>query len=55
MIGFLWRLIVGRFTSCRHDWEEIEVIKQRGPYGIHVGVRLKCKHCGKQTIKTTVI
>lgn len=49
MLGLLWRLLVGRFTSCQHVWEIIESgqIKtiltgnQKGTYYI-----LKCTKCG---------
>jgi hypothetical protein len=24
MIGLLWRLLVGRFSSCSHEWKTME-------------------------------
>ncbi len=49
MIGWLYRLIVGTFKQCPHEWETIKqghVITQ----GIgHTGrwYDLRCKKCGK--------
>ena len=47
MIGFLWRLIVGHFTQCNHNWETIDEGIVRGN-GVEIGrlYVLKCKNCG---------
>lgn len=50
MIGWLWRILVGRFTSCRHEWETVGRIalvassKDTCPIG-HC-YHLRCKKCG---------
>lgn len=49
MLGWLYRVIVGKFKGCDHQWE---VIGRTNRYststGNCVGVRyaLQCKHCG---------
>lgn len=47
MIGFLYRLIVGHFHRCLHEWETIEVGKSTSWVG-SVGkiFVLRCKKCG---------
>lgn len=50
MLGWLWRLFIGRFSSCDHRWTE------RGTYTIYRdnsctipsgnGVVLRCEKCG---------
>lgn len=49
MIGWLWRLIVGRFTSCHHHWVEMERIewlhRSRDTLMDRSHV-LRCEHCG---------
>ena len=47
MIGWLWRVVFGRFTSCKHEFE----IYQSGNYkssGKVIGVvyHLRCTKCG---------
>lgn len=48
MIGWLYRLIVGRFTDCRHEW--VIFREFRGEYvwgGGHCTRRtLRCLKCG---------
>lgn len=56
MIGWLYRMIVGRFDSCRHNWETIgkgEVCRVSD--GAVIGHRydLRCKSCGDVTYRNT--
>jgi hypothetical protein len=48
MIGWLWRVIVGRFSSCEHKFEVHQEIDVVSPYGgkWHA-YDLRCEHCGK--------
>jgi hypothetical protein len=51
MIGFLWRLIVGRFSRCEHQWETKEnlgVWSEDGDYKhpIYIDKHLCCTKCG---------
>lgn len=47
MLGFLWRLIVGRFSSCTHKWEILQWCDVTS-HGTKIGTRyhLQCTHCG---------
>lgn len=50
MIGLLYRLIIGRFTSCKHEWEivdQFEVIHIKHKVGLGKHYDLQCKHCGE--------
>jgi hypothetical protein len=49
MIGWLYRLIVGRFTDCRHEWEIHQTItgKYRVVGGEALIHSLRCKKCGE--------
>lgn len=47
MLGFLYRLLVGRFTECKHEWEIIDI----NNYGRNNKIKgflyaLQCKKCG---------
>jgi hypothetical protein len=48
MIGWLWRMVIGRFTTCHHRWMVRESIT--GNYVIGNGTRrfyvLRCEKCG---------
>lgn len=54
MLGFLYRIIVGRFYSCKHKWVESERFDIS--YGLIKSettlIVKKCEHCGdlKQVI-----
>jgi hypothetical protein len=47
MIGLIWRLLFGRFTSCEHVWET-KISGQLTENGSDIGhyVVLRCKKCG---------
>jgi hypothetical protein len=47
MIGWFWRIFVGRFTSCRHKWVKSDEVKLLDD-GKVVGyiLVLSCGHCG---------
>lgn len=55
MLGFLWRLLVGRFSVCAHEWETVAT----GPIGMLDGkftltghyYELRCKKCGDVTVR----
>jgi uncharacterized protein CbrC (UPF0167 family) len=50
MIGFLYRLFFGNFSSCKHSWEIIQEEKiKRSNDKARIGTVYiqKCKHCGK--------
>lgn len=53
MLGLLYRLIVGHFRSCSHEWETLreEVHSQTGFMCTYKGTRyhLRCKKCGDIT------
>lgn len=49
MIGLLWRLIVGSFKSCNHQWDTTHKIPIRDDgESLPTGYRfvLTCKNCG---------
>lgn len=48
MIGLLYRLVIGKFTSCSHKWETIDYAILHNEEGVSVGRKyyLKCTHCG---------
>jgi hypothetical protein len=52
MIGFIWRILIGRFTSCRHQWEIIEqnrlniINHTTGARREKTEFILRCSHCG---------
>lgn len=47
VIGWLWRILIGRFTSCEHRWETMEKGQEQID-GRCIGyfVCLKCDKCG---------
>lgn len=49
MIGWLYRIIVGYFDKCDHQWETEEVYRVLDDNGNIIGraVYAKCKICGK--------
>jgi len=49
MIGWLWRIIVGRFSSCEHQWEIFTQFRLRDENNAIIGrlVVLRCQKCGK--------
>lgn len=48
VIGWLWRVLIGRFSCCHHQWEDYR--KFSGTYvyggGEHLIYVLRCKKCG---------
>lgn len=57
MIGWLWRLLIGRFTSCDHKWETKEELQYvtkdtRAPAGKRV--LLRCEKCGDWTMRDLI-
>lgn len=56
MIGWLYRMIVGRFVSCRHSWEtirETEMMKEGYDLPVKTRWTLRCKSCGDITYRNT--
>jgi len=54
MIGWIWRLLVGKFNSCDHEWETIESSTvQRREDNTRIGKSyvLRCKKCGEMKKK----
>lgn len=51
MIGWLWRIIVVRFTSCEHHWEKDHVASITNNMGNEIGylIVMRCKKCGEIT------
>ena len=49
MLGWLYRLIIGRFSNCDHEWEIIKTYKIADTKGRHRTDRhlLSCKKCGE--------
>ena len=50
MIGFLWRIIVGRFSSCQHKWNQfdtVSVFSWNSDRPIYYDYHQKCEKCGK--------
>jgi len=49
MLGWLWRVIVGRFSSCEHEWEDHKEIPLLNRDNEHIGnsYLLRCKKCGE--------
>ena len=54
MLGWFYRIFVGRFSGCNHKWEAKERIATYGPgneetpaYHKYV---LQCEHCGDMKI-----
>lgn len=48
MLGWLWRMIVGRFDACEHMWECEEKHKLTDDNGRVYGLKviLRCTECG---------
>jgi len=48
MIGLLYRLIIGRFSSCQHKWEIHDTTRIVIENNVAVGTKyhLRCEHCG---------
>lgn len=57
MIGWLWRMLVGRFTSppsCQHKWQEkhrFDVVKPETRRLALILVELHCSVCGEVTTR----
>lgn len=54
MIGWLYRILIGHFHSCRHEWETKQVVKfeitrDGAPYKTGDRVFMCCKKCGDWT------
>ena len=53
MIGWLYRIIIGRFTSCEHKWEILETRHLMTGPNRHITQHIQmCKHCGKLDQRT---
>ena len=59
MIGFLYRLLIGKFTSCDHKWE---ILKEKSVYNLaddgsyynfpsYTKYVMRCDHCGEIKVK----
>lgn len=49
MLGWLYRLLVGNFKGCKHEWEILREYRRAGSRSDTsggCGYVLKCKHCG---------
>jgi hypothetical protein len=49
MLGWLWRVIVGRFNGCTHKWKlisETGVVPYEGALPYYRKYVLQCEHCG---------
>lgn len=48
MAGWIWRVLVGRFSRCQHEWKIIETNYFKNERGKYVGLHhaLQCAHCG---------
>jgi hypothetical protein len=57
MIGCLYRLLIGRFWQCRHDWNTEKFTTAKPTWGdsevavIHC-YHLRCKKCGDIKFRT---
>jgi hypothetical protein len=59
MLGWLWRVLIGRF-GCSHEWEVLDSVTVLGPHPtelestICVGTKyhLQCMNCGTVKAKT---
>lgn len=56
MIGWLWRILVGRVSSCQHEWETLENRDIGNRKGNVIGSYyiLKCKKCGDMRHKSFI-
>ena len=61
MMGFIWRLIVGRFRmapSCAHKWVQVHAVNVYD-YGVSKNIpvahkyTLRCEHCGDMKVFKT--
>jgi hypothetical protein len=53
MIGWLYRILIGSFHVCEHQWEILDsgsIVESRN---IKIGVfyNLRCKKCGELTVR----
>lgn len=50
MLGWIWRLLVGRFSRCEHQWETVDVRdvldKTDGGEDRYKRYILRCQNCG---------
>lgn len=46
MIGWLYRVLVGRFCDCSHFWEIKKEIPVQYESARTTRYHLQCKHCG---------
>lgn len=48
MLGWLYRMIVGRFTSCSHQWAILQKINifEGGSRPVQTDYQLCCEKCG---------
>ena len=53
MLGFVWRVLVGRFTSCSHKWTIKESAAVQNWKDEEVGkiFVLQCEKCGEITTR----
>lgn len=49
MLGWIWRMLVGRFSTCEHHWEVLKqlVIENNKNDSIGVEYHMKCSKCGE--------
>lgn len=55
MVGWLFRLLVGRFTACPHQWETLQMSRWKATYwnghgnghGNGPSALMRCKKCGE--------
>jgi hypothetical protein len=48
MLGFIYRMIVGSFTSCKHQWQHKDGLKVVDNEEVFAIIYIQsCKHCGK--------
>jgi hypothetical protein len=50
MLGWLWRVLVGNFISCQHNWDTFERVSVYGGLSNEIPTAhdfyLRCKNCG---------
>lgn len=56
MLGYLYRILIGRFSSCEHVWETQSVCRVVNHDGVSIGqsAYLRCTKCGEWKRRTMV-
>lgn len=54
MLGWVFRILIGNFSFCKHEWKVLDNIDVKEKYGTKILYRkynLQCEKCGniKQT------